>query len=90
MADEGPIHHHGKVNGEPGTAAQAGKAIRVCAILKSVPFQAGMAELADAADSKSADPCGRGGSTPPPGTKTIFRMSCLEDHEFVRAKFFPA
>src|ERR1700752_4847907 len=30
--------------------------------------QAGMAELADAADSKSADPCGHGGSTPPPGT----------------------
>jgi hypothetical protein len=29
---------------------------------------AGMAELADAADSKSADPCDRGGSTPPPGT----------------------
>ena len=27
-----------------------------------------MAELADAADSKSADPCDRGGSTPPPGT----------------------
>lgn len=27
-----------------------------------------MAELADAADSKSADPCGHGGSTPPPGT----------------------
>jgi hypothetical protein len=31
--------------------------------------RAGMAELADAADSKSADPCGHGGSTPPPGTK---------------------
>jgi hypothetical protein len=30
--------------------------------------KAGMAELADAADSKSADPCGHGGSTPPPGT----------------------
>jgi hypothetical protein len=27
-----------------------------------------MAELADAADSKSADPCGREGSTPSPGT----------------------
>ena len=27
-----------------------------------------MAELADAADSKSAGPCGHGGSTPPPGT----------------------
>jgi hypothetical protein len=32
------------------------------------PTNAGMAELADAADSKSADPCGHGGSTPPPGT----------------------
>jgi hypothetical protein len=32
------------------------------------PTPAGMAELADAADSKSADPCGHGGSTPPPGT----------------------
>ena len=32
------------------------------------PPEAGMAELADAADSKSADPCGHGGSTPPPGT----------------------
>ena len=31
-------------------------------------LRAGMAELADAADSKSADPCGHGGSTPPPGT----------------------
>jgi hypothetical protein len=34
-------------------------------------LNAGMAELADAADSKSADPCGRGGSTPPPGTNKI-------------------
>jgi hypothetical protein len=33
------------------------------------PLHAGMAELADAADSKSAGPCGHGGSTPPPGTK---------------------
>ena len=33
--------------------------------------KAGMAELADAADSKSADPCGHGGSTPPPGTNEI-------------------
>src|ERR1039458_3731975 len=32
------------------------------------PPEAGMAELADAADSKSAGPCGHGGSTPPPGT----------------------
>ena len=38
----------------------------------SLEWQAGMAELADAADSKSADPCGHGGSTPPPGTiKTL-------------------
>ena len=29
---------------------------------------AGMAELADAADSKSAETTSRGGSTPPPGT----------------------
>ena len=35
------------------------------------PSKAGMAELADAADSKSADPCGHGGSTPPPGTMII-------------------
>ncbi len=33
------------------------------------PPEAGMAELADAADSKSAGPCGHGGSTPPPGTR---------------------
>ena len=32
---------------------------------------AGMAELADAADSKSAGPRGHGGSTPPPGTNSI-------------------
>jgi hypothetical protein len=31
-------------------------------------FQAGMAELADAADSKSAGTWYLGGSTPPPGT----------------------
>ncbi len=36
---------------------------------KQNPTQAGMAELADAADSKSAGPCGHGGSTPPPGTR---------------------
>ena len=35
------------------------------------PNPAGMAELADAADSKSADPCGHGGSTPPPGTMAL-------------------
>jgi hypothetical protein len=40
-----------------------------CAILAFAnPPLAGMAELADAADSKSAGPCGHGGSTPPPGT----------------------
>src|ERR1700753_346684 len=33
-----------------------------------------MAELADAADSKSADPCGRGGSTPPPGTNLFYSV----------------
>src|SRR5580693_7600194 len=43
--------------------------IKGCAILlRADPTQAGMAELADAADSKSAGPCGHGGSTPPPGT----------------------
>jgi hypothetical protein len=35
--------------------------------LLTIPL-AGMAELADAADSKSAGPQIRGGSTPPPGT----------------------
>ena len=36
-----------------------------------------MAELADAADSKSAGPCGHGGSTPPPGTikSTTYKKS---------------
>jgi hypothetical protein len=38
------------------------------AILESALLFAGMAELADAADSKSAGPRGHGGSTPPPGT----------------------
>ena len=37
-----------------------------------------MAELADAADSKSADPCDRGGSTPPPGT-TFAYFSCRNE-----------
>jgi hypothetical protein len=36
-----------------------------------------MAELADAADSKSAGPQIRGGSTPPPGTST-FGVSGIE------------
>src|SRR4051812_44170524 len=35
-----------------------------------------MAELADAADSKSAGPCALGGSIPPPGT--IFFISILQ------------
>jgi hypothetical protein len=35
----------------------------------TMKFQAGMAELADAADSKSAGTRYLGGSTPPPGTK---------------------
>ena len=34
-------------------------------------FQAGMAELADAADSKSAGTWYLGGSTPPPGTSSL-------------------
>ena len=38
-------------------------------------LKAGMAELADAADSKSADPCGHGGSTPPPGTNKTKDLS---------------
>ncbi len=44
--------------------------VRYCdeELIGSGPPNAGMAELADAADSKSADPCGHGGSTPPPGT----------------------
>ena len=52
--------------------------------------QAGMAELADAADSKSADPCGRGGSTPPPGTNKIkslyFSLVAVRYGEFVRSE----
>ena len=36
-----------------------------------------MAELADAADSKSADPCDRGGSTPPPGTNEPSEIKAL-------------
>src|ERR1700677_874349 len=41
---------------------------RLCDTFEAAPPEAGMAELADAADSKSAGPCGHGGSTPPPGT----------------------
>jgi hypothetical protein len=43
-------------------------------LLSSLEQHAGMAELADAADSKSADPCGHGGSTPPPGTNKAERL----------------
>ncbi len=45
--------------------------LTMCYGFKRQASIAGMAELADAADSKSADPCDRGGSTPPPGTKII-------------------
>ena len=38
---------------------------------KCLPSQAGMAELADAADSKSAGTWYLGGSTPPPGTSIL-------------------
>ena len=47
---------------------RSGPATYAYAILSLELAPAGMAELADAADSKSADPCGHGGSTPPPGT----------------------
>src|SRR6185503_8585040 len=51
---------------------------------------AGMAELADAADSKSADPCGHGGSTPPPGTMLkLFENHYLRNWQNVCAKFVP-
>src|SRR5579875_2399404 len=51
----------------------SGLACSACGAPLALPVKqgtehAGMAELADAADSKSADPCDRGGSTPPPGT----------------------
>jgi hypothetical protein len=46
---------------------------------ESPPPLAGMAELADAADSKSADPCGHGGSTPPPGTNSFYLESLVYD-----------
>ena len=41
------------------------------------PPRAGMAELADAADSKSAGPCGHGGSTPPPGTIDVYKRQYM-------------
>ena len=50
--------------------------------------RAGMAELADAADSKSADPCGHGGSTPPPGTNKIKSLSWLGLSKPERSKLF--
>ena len=37
-------------------------------------FQSGMAELADAADSKSAGTWYLGGSTPPPGTSNYLNV----------------
>jgi hypothetical protein len=46
--------------------------------------EAGMAELADAADSKSAGPCGHGGSTPPPGTNKI---NTLRKYRHLRMPF---
>ena len=57
------------------SVAQETKAVRYfeCGIQP----RAGMAELADAADSKSAGPCGHGGSTPPPGTR-MFRINNLQ------------
>ena len=56
--------------GVMGRLVFCGVGINRYAILwKRIPTPAGMAELADAADSKSAGPCGHGGSTPPPGTK---------------------
>ena len=63
----------------PGLATQASQSVadkaRLMRYLGSgIPSQAGMAELADAADSKSADPCGHGGSTPPPGTQVIYNQ----------------
>src|SRR5215831_8604103 len=50
--------------------------------------QAGMAELADAADSKSADPCGHGGSTPPPGTNKTKSLSQFGPSKTERPKSF--
>jgi hypothetical protein len=49
-----------------------------------------MAELADAADSKSADPCGHGGSTPPPGTntKSAAEVNCWTSCVFPNATLF--
>ena len=46
-----------------------------------------MAELADAADSKSADPCDRGGSTPPPGTNVYAGIQMKMASQFGAAIF---
>src|ERR1039458_6573347 len=54
--------------GVAGAAAVANRAKAMRYFGSRRPPKAGMAELADAADSKSAGPCGHGGSTPPPGT----------------------
>jgi hypothetical protein len=49
--------------------ARLGLIVRLCDTGVTVLFPfAGMAELADAADSKSAGPRALGGSIPPPGT----------------------
>ena len=63
------------VEGDSETVAEKVTAVRY--FLKQTPPKAGMAELADAADSKSAGPCGHGGSTPPPGTilKYLFTLT---------------
>ena len=47
-----------------------------------------MAELADAADSKSADPCGHGGSTPPPGTNKTNSLDGIGLSKSERPKSF--
>ena len=58
-----------------------------CAILALAdPPLAGMAELADAADSKSAGPCGHGGSTPPPGTKKT--IAYLQPYSFIAVRHY--
>jgi hypothetical protein len=60
-----------------------------CAILALAdPPLAGMAELADAADSKSADPCGHGGSTPPPGTSKTKNLDWIGLSKSERQKSF--
>ena len=58
--------------------APSGLATKAYAILFMHPTPAGMAELADAADSKSADPCGHGGSTPLPAPDKIHFICGLD------------